>query len=58
MDEALRFLAARGVDVVVTSGGLGPTADDLTAEVVGAFAGRPMVLDEPWRSASPRSCVR
>ena len=46
MDEALRFLAARGVDVVVTSGGLGPTADDLTAEVVGAFAGRPMVLDD------------
>jgi len=46
MDEALRFLAARGVDLVLTSGGLGPTADDLTAEVVGAFAGRPMVLDE------------
>jgi nicotinamide-nucleotide amidase len=46
MDEALRFLAARGVDVVVTSGGLGPTADDLTAEVVGAFAGRAMVLDD------------
>ncbi|HEX7297809.1 MAG TPA: competence/damage-inducible protein A [Solirubrobacteraceae bacterium] len=46
MDEALRFLAARGVDVVVTTGGLGPTADDLTAEVVGAFAGRAMVLDE------------
>ena len=39
MEEALRFLAARGVDVIVTSGGLGPTADDLTAEVVGAFAG-------------------
>jgi nicotinamide-nucleotide amidase len=46
MDEALRFLAARGVDVILTSGGLGPTADDLTAEVVGAFAGRAMVLDE------------
>jgi nicotinamide-nucleotide amidase len=46
MDQALRFLAARGVDLVVTSGGLGPTADDLTAEVVGAFAGREMVLDE------------
>jgi competence/damage-inducible protein CinA-like protein len=46
MDEALRFLAARGVDMILTSGGLGPTADDLTAEVVGAFAGRPMVLDE------------
>ena len=44
--EALRFLAARGIDVIVTSGGLGPTADDLTAEVVGAFAAREMVLDE------------
>jgi nicotinamide-nucleotide amidase len=41
---ALDFLA--GLDLVITSGGLGPTADDLTAEVVGAFAGRPMVLDE------------
>jgi nicotinamide-nucleotide amidase len=43
---ALDFLAAEGMDLIVTSGGLGPTADDLTAEVVGAFAGRPMVLDE------------
>jgi nicotinamide-nucleotide amidase len=32
--------------LVVTSGGLGPTADDLTAEVVGRFAGREMVLDD------------
>jgi nicotinamide-nucleotide amidase len=46
MEQALRFLAARGVDLIVTSGGLGPTADDLTAEVVGAFAGREMVLDD------------
>jgi nicotinamide-nucleotide amidase len=46
MEEALRFMAARGVDVILTSGGLGPTADDLTAEVVGWFAGRPMVLDD------------
>jgi nicotinamide-nucleotide amidase len=45
LDEALRFLADRGVDVILTTGGLGPTADDLTAEVVGAFAGRAMVLD-------------
>jgi nicotinamide-nucleotide amidase len=44
--SALGFLAAEGVDLILTSGGLGPTADDLTAEVVGAFAGRPMVLDE------------
>jgi nicotinamide-nucleotide amidase len=40
---ALDFLAP--CDLVVTSGGLGPTADDLTAEVVGGFAGRAMVLD-------------
>src|SRR5262249_62076855 len=33
-------------DLVLTSGGLGPTADDLTAEVVGRFQGREMVLDE------------
>jgi nicotinamide-nucleotide amidase len=47
MEQALRFLSAQGVDLIVTSGGLGPTADDLTAEVVGTFAGREMVLDEP-----------
>jgi nicotinamide-nucleotide amidase len=46
MLEALRFLAGQGMDVIVTSGGLGPTADDLTAEVVGGFSGREMVLDE------------
>src|SRR3954449_8421500 len=43
---ALRFFAQEGVDLVVTSGGLGPTEDDLTAEVVGAFQGREMLLDE------------
>ena len=45
MTAALRFMASEGVDLIVTSGGLGPTADDLTAEVVGAFSGRQMVLD-------------
>ena len=43
---ALRFLASEGVALIVTSGGLGPTADDLTATVVGRFQGREMVLDE------------
>lgn len=46
LEAALRFLASEGVALVVTSGGLGPTADDLTAEVVGRFAGREMVLDD------------
>src|SRR5687767_9850399 len=42
---ALDFLAAQGMDLIVTSGGLGPTADDLTAEVVAEFAGRPLRHD-------------
>ncbi len=46
MEAALRFMARQGVDLVITSGGLGPTADDLTAEVVGRVQGRAMVLDE------------
>jgi nicotinamide-nucleotide amidase len=46
MEAALGFMAAQGMDAVLTSGGLGPTADDLTAEVVGRFQGREMMLDE------------
>jgi nicotinamide-nucleotide amidase len=42
----LQFMSDQGVALVVTSGGLGPTADDLTAEIVGRFQGREMVLDE------------
>ena len=43
---ALRFLADEGVDLIVTSGGLGPTADDMTVEVVAQFYGRELVLDD------------
>ena len=46
LTAALTFLAGEGVRLIVTSGGLGPTADDLTAEVVADFAGRDLVLDE------------
>jgi nicotinamide-nucleotide amidase len=46
LEAQLRFLADEGVDLVVTSGGLGPTADDLTAQVVGEFQGRASHLDE------------
>jgi competence/damage-inducible protein CinA-like protein len=42
---ALGFLAGTGVALVITSGGLGPTADDLTAEVVGEVQGRPSTVD-------------
>lgn len=46
LKAALEFMAEQGMDLIVTTGGLGPTADDLTAEVVARFAGRAMVLDE------------
>ena len=46
LDASLRFLADSGVELIVTTGGLGPTADDLTTEVVAAFAGRELELDE------------
>ena len=46
MEAQLRFMTDQGVDVIVTTGGLGPTADDLTIEVVAGFMGRPLELDE------------
>jgi competence/damage-inducible protein CinA-like protein len=42
----LRFMADEGVDLIVTSGGLGPTADDKTIELVARFTGRELFLDE------------
>ena len=42
---ALEFMEGEGFAVIVTSGGLGPTADDLTVEVVARFAGRELALD-------------
>jgi nicotinamide-nucleotide amidase len=45
IEAQLRFLADQGVDLIVTSGGLGPTADDMTVEVVARFCGRELVLD-------------
>jgi nicotinamide-nucleotide amidase len=40
---ALRYLA--GEDLVITTGGLGPTADDMTAQLVGDVQGRPSAVD-------------
>ncbi len=39
--------AIRRADAVVITGGLGPTADDLTRDVIAAATGRQLVLDEP-----------
>jgi len=45
IEAQLRFLADEGVDLIVTSGGLGPTADDMTVATVARFCGRELVLD-------------
>jgi competence/damage-inducible protein CinA-like protein len=45
LTAALGFLAGTDAALVVTSGGLGPTADDVTAELVAQFQGRPAALD-------------
>ena len=45
IEAQLRFLAGEGVDLIVTSGGLGPTADDLTVATVAQFCGVDLVLD-------------
>lgn len=55
---ALRWLAAEGADLICTSGGLGPTEDDLTAQVVADFQERPTALDTAleeriWRILEP-----
>jgi nicotinamide-nucleotide amidase len=45
IEAQLRFLADQDLDLIITSGGLGPTADDMTVEVVARFCGRELVLD-------------
>ncbi|HKE12270.1 MAG TPA: competence/damage-inducible protein A [Myxococcota bacterium] len=50
MEDAFRRAAARA-DVILVSGGLGPTRDDLTSEVLGASFGRTRVLDAPSLAA-------
>jgi nicotinamide-nucleotide amidase len=45
MVNVLRVASSR-VDLVIWTGGLGPTADDLTRQVLSKFAGVPLVLRE------------
>jgi nicotinamide-nucleotide amidase len=57
---ALANARDRGVELVITSGGLGPTEDDLTTRVVAAFTRRPLALDEAlegriWAVLEPMS---
>ena len=52
--EALQE-ALRRADVVITSGGLGPTVDDITKRVTAELAGQPLVL-RPEAEAHVRAC--
>jgi nicotinamide-nucleotide amidase len=45
IEAQLRFLADEGVELIVTSGGLGPTADDMTVATVARFCGLELTLD-------------
>ena len=42
--EAAYRLALSRADVVITTGGLGPTGDDITKEIAARIAGQPLVL--------------
>src|SRR6185295_5310588 len=44
--EAFR-IASRRADLVIATGGLGPTQDDLTRDVLAQVAGVPLVFHEP-----------
>jgi nicotinamide-nucleotide amidase len=50
IEAQLRFLAGEGVDLIVTSGGLGPTADDATVATVARFCDRELILDTALES--------
>lgn len=45
IEDAVRRALGGGADVVVTTGGLGPTHDDLTMQAVGDATGRPLAVD-------------
>lgn len=45
LKKALEIASARA-DIIITTGGLGPTGDDLTKETVAEFCGRKCVPDE------------
>src|SRR5439155_1289610 len=50
IEETLR-LAMERADLILTSGGLGPTQDDLTKECIASVFGEELVLDPPSLAA-------
>ncbi len=47
LEEALRDGFSRS-DIIITTGGLGPTKDDLTKEVAAKYFNKQLVLDKTW----------
>ena len=50
LTEVLKTAMSRS-DIIILSGGLGPTEDDLTKEVVAKVCGKKLVLHEPSKQA-------
>jgi nicotinamide-nucleotide amidase len=50
IEDAIRN-ALRRVDMVLVTGGLGPTCDDVTRDAIARMLGRKIVMDEPSRNS-------
>lgn len=58
IERALRELASR-VEVLFVTGGLGPTSDDFTREILAKFSGRELDFDEgSWKHIEQRFASR
>ena len=53
IEEAIRYAAPK-CQVLIVSGGLGPTADDLTRQAIGEVMGQPLELSEAWLAEMQR----
>lgn len=56
--NGLEHMRSIGLDLIITTGGLGPTADDLTAEVVAGFSERELYLDQEMEKKIERILSR
>ena len=48
MDDILKTIdyARKNVDLVIMSGGLGPTIDDITKEAIGKYLNKPLIVED------------